>query len=325
MEAAEIAASLMVESDLAGADGHGIFRLKQYVDRINGGGINVRPDIKIVSESSSTALIDGDNGLGHLVMRRAADVAIQKSKATGVGWVGVRNSNHAGAASVYASIPLTHDMIGIYIPVGNANHVPPWGGAEKLLSTNPLAVAIPALSRPPIVLDMATTVTAFGKIKVAAQAGLEMPEGWMIDRQGRPLTDPTRADEGFLLPIGGYKGYGLSLVLGLLAGTLNGANFGRNVVDTNKDSTTSTNTGQTMIAVSISSFVEPGLFKRQIDNLIAEFKNSERLPHVDEIFLPGEQSFRRRKARMAEGIPIAPNLQQTLEKIARELNISSLA
>lgn len=323
-QAAKTAATLMIESDLAGGDGHGIFRLPQYLERIKAGGINIRPTIKVQDSGLSTAVIDGDNALGHLVMQQAADVAIEKAKKTGVGWVGVHHSNHAGAASVYASLPLKHDMVGIYIPVGNANHVPPWGGTEKLLSTNPIAIAIPALTAPPIVLDMATTVTAFGKIKVAAQQGTSMPQGWMIDREGQPLTDPKRADEGFLLPIGGYKGYGLSLMLGILAGTLNGANLGRNVVDTNKDSVTPTNTGQTMIAIDVKCFCDPTEFKRRTDDLSAEFKSSARMPHVAEIFLPGEQSYQRRQDRIAHGIPIPVSLQKALSDIAQQLKIAPL-
>src|SRR6202022_4497127 len=160
---------------------------------------------------------------------------------TGIAWVSSQFSNHAGPASLYATMPLAHDMIGLYFAVGNANHLPPWGGLDMLLSTNPIAVAIPARDEPPIVLDMATTVAAYGKVKAKAQKGETMPEGWMIDREGKPLTDPKRAGEGFLMPIGGYKGYGLALIVGLLAGTLNGAAMGKEVIDFNVDQNTPTN------------------------------------------------------------------------------------
>ena len=144
-------------------------------------------------------------------------------------------SNHAGPASLYARMPAAHDMVGMYFAVGNANHLPPWGGLDMLLSTNPIAVAVPAQREPHVVLDMATTVAAYGKVKAKAQRGETMPEGWMIDRDGQPLTDPRRAEEGFLLPIGGYKGYGLALIVGLLAGTLNGAAMGQDVIDFNHE------------------------------------------------------------------------------------------
>ena len=129
--------------------------------------------------------------------------------------MGANSSNHAGPASIYAKMPLKHNMIGIYVAVGSANHVPPWGGTEMLLSTNPIAIAIPSKAMPPIILDMATTVAAYGKVKEKLQRGEEMPEGWMIDKEGKPLTDPSKSGEGFLLPIGGPKGYGLALMLGI--------------------------------------------------------------------------------------------------------------
>src|SRR5947208_1425246 len=190
-------ATLMAEADLQGSDGHGIIRLPQYAKRIRAGGINLHPAIRVVEERAGMALIDGDNGMGHLVMTRAAELAIAKARAAGVAWVGVRMSNHAGPASLYARKAIAHDMIGLYFAVGNANHLPPWGGLDMLLSTNPIAVAVPAGRHTPIVLDMATTVAAYSKVKAKAQRGETMPEGWMIDRQGKPLTDPRRADEGF--------------------------------------------------------------------------------------------------------------------------------
>ncbi len=198
-------ATLMAQADLQGSDGHGVSRLPQYARRIRAGGFNVKPDIRVVQEHLSTALINGDNGMGHLVMSRAAEMAIEKASVTGIGWVSSQFSNHAGPASLYASMPLAHDMIGLYFAVGNANHLPPWGGLSMLLSTNPIAAAIPAGEEKPIVLDMATTVAAYGKVKTKALRGETMPVGWMIDRQGKPLTDPKRADEGMLLPLGGMK------------------------------------------------------------------------------------------------------------------------
>lgn len=184
-------ASLMAEADLQGSDGHGVIRLPQYARRIRAGGINLRPAIRLLRERSGMALLDGDNGKGHLVMTRAAELAVKKARTSGVAWVGTRMSNHAGPASLYARKVLAQDMIGMVFAVGNANHLPPWGGLDMLLSTNPIAVAAPAGKQPPIVLDMATTVAAYGKVKARAQRGEAMPEGWMVDREGRP--SPTRA------------------------------------------------------------------------------------------------------------------------------------
>jgi LDH2 family malate/lactate/ureidoglycolate dehydrogenase len=321
---AEQVARLIILADLRGSDGHGIFRLPQYVRRIRAGGTNVQPNIRAVQETVATALVDGDNGMGHLVMQFAAQVAIRKAERVGVSWVGVRQSNHAGPAALYAMMPLERDMIGIYIAVGSANHMPPWGGIELLLSTNPIAFAIPALEEPPIVLDIATSVTAYGKVKTKAQRGEPMPEGWMIDALGNSLTDPRRAEEGFLLPIGGYKGYGLALVFGLLAGTLNGAAFGRVVIDFNKDDTTPTNTGQVIVALDITRFSPVEAFKRKVDEVIRDFRNSQRMPGIDRIRLPGEQSHATWLERSALGIPLNDALLNVLEQVATELGIEGL-
>ena len=317
-------AELMTAADVQGSEGHGVFRLPQYIRRIKGGAVNLKPNIRIAREASGMALVDGDNGMGHLVMRFATETAIAKAKSAGVAWVGVRWSNHAGPASLYAAMPLAHDMIGLYLAVGNANHLPPWGGIDMLLSTNPIAVALPAGEEAPVVLDMATTVAAYGKVKTKAQRGETMPEGWMIDRQGKPLLDPKRASEGFLLPIGGYKGYGLALVIGLLAGTLNGAAMGKEVVDFNADDTTPTNTGHAIVAINVEAFQPVAEFKRAVDTLIRDLRNSRTLPGVDRVRIPGEGSHAARTERGRYGIPLPPALCASLDTLARELGIVPL-
>ncbi len=317
-------ANLMVEADLRGSDTHGVIRLPLYVRRLRAGGVNARPNIRVVSDRPSAALIDGDNGMGHLVMRRAAELAIEKAKATGVGWIGARMSNHAGPAALYVTMPLRHDMIGLYFAVGSSNHLPPWGGSESLLGTNPMAVAVPALDEPPIVLDMSPTVAAYGKVRLKAQRGEPMPVGWMIDREGKPLTDPKRADEGHLLPIGDYKGSGLSLIIGLLAGALNRAAIGRDVVDFVKEAGKPTNTGQAIAALSIEAFLPPADFKRAVDRLIRDIRNSPRLPGVERILLPGEQSHSKLLDRRAHGVPVPKALRESLDSVARDLNVEPL-
>ncbi|MCP4384600.1 MAG: Ldh family oxidoreductase, partial [Hyphomicrobiales bacterium] len=228
---AAVVAGLMVKADLYGYDTHGTFRLRQYVNRLRDGGTNPKATVTIAVDRDASAVVDGDNGLGHLPMRFATELAMTKARAHGVGWVGVRNGNHAGPASLYVNMAVEDDMIGIYGAVGSANHVPPFGGMDFLLGTNPIAIAVPAGRSPPFILDMATTTAAVGKVKTLAQRGEPMPEGWMVGRDGKPLTDPTRFGDGFLLPIGGAKGYGLAMAIGLLAGTLNGAAFGKDVVE----------------------------------------------------------------------------------------------
>lgn len=323
-ESANKIAQLMARADLMGQDGHGVFRLPQYINRILSGGLNVTPNIRSIEDRTAMALIDGDNGMGHLVMSHATDLAMQKAAKTGVAWVGARHSNHAGPASLYAMMPLERDMIGIYVAVGSANHLPPWGGTDMLLSTNPIAIAVPSATKPPIVLDMATTVAAYGKVKTAAQRGDTMPEGWMMDRKGKPLTDPKKAAEGFLLPIGGPKGYGLSLVFGILAGTLNGASFGKDVIDFNADSQSTTNTGHFVIALDIAAFTDPVQFKQGIDEVWRQMKSSALLPGVDGIRLPGERLAQVTQERTANGIPIADSLQTALNELAERLTVKPL-
>jgi L-2-hydroxycarboxylate dehydrogenase (NAD+) len=323
-EAASIA-ELMVRADLQGSDGHGVFRLPQYIRRIKGGAVNIKPGIRVEREAAGMALVNGDNGMGHLVMRYAADKAIEKARSAGVAWVGVKWSNHAGPASLYACMPADHGMIGLYLAVGNANHLPAWGGLDMLLSTNPIAVALPGGAEPAIVLDMATTVAAYGKVKTKVQRGEMMPEGWMIDREGRPLTDPKRANEGLLLPIGGYKGYGLALIFGLLAGTLNGAAMGRDVVDFNADDTTATNTGHVIVAIDVEAFQPLAEFKRSVDALVRDLRNSKTLPGVDRVRLPGEGSHAARADRARNGIPLPAPLVAALNQVARDLGFAPLA
>ena len=324
-EDAKTVAGLMVEADLTGYDTHGTFRLRQYMNRLRDGGTNARADVTIAQDSGATALVDGDNGLGHLAMRFAADLAIKKAEQYGIGWVGVRNGNHAGPASLYVRMPAAHDMIGLYAAVGSANHVPPFGGTELLLGTNPIAIAVPAGASPPFVLDMATTIAAAGKIKTLAQRGEPMPEGWMVGPDGKPLTDPARHKEGFLLPIGGPKGYGLATAIGLLAGTLNGAAFGRDVVDFTNDTTSPTNTGQFIAAVSVAAFGDIAAFKANIEAVFQSMRESETLPGHDAVRIPGDRHEAIFKDRQANGIPLHPNLQKALSEIAAELGIDDLA
>ena len=319
---AAVLGDLITEADLRGSDTHGVFRMPAYCKRIKAGGVKTRPDIRIVSERASTALVDGDNGMGHLVMKFAAETAIAKAKQTGIGWVGARMSNHAGPAALYAMMPLAHDMIGLYLAVGSNNHLPPWGGLESLLGTNPIAVAVPGQDEPPVVMDMAPTVTAYGKVRLKASRGEQMPVGWMIDKEGKPLTDPKRADEGHLLPIGDYKGYALSLMIALLAGSLNRAAVGRDIFDFNKHLDLATNTGQSIVAVSIDAFAPVAEFKRSVDVMARTIRSSPRLPGVDRIWLPGEQSHTKRLDREKNGIPLPPSLKKSLDELAKELKIA---
>ena len=323
---AAVTAAAMLDADLSGSDAHGVFRLPGYVKVLKRGHINVRPQIKIIGEGPATALIDGDNGMGHLVMTYAANKAVELARASGVGWVGVRRSNHAGAASTYAAIPLAQGMVGIYSAVSGSNFMAPWGGAEPLLGTNPIAVAIPAGKQAPVVLDIATSVASNGSIRAYALEGKPMPEGWVISRaDGKPITDGRRLDEGIFVPLGGYKGSGLALVLGLLAGPLNRAAFGRDIRDSNAEQAQETNTGQLVIALDVARFLPVEQFRAEVDRHVRDLAASPRLPGFDEIRIPGQGRKARREDRQQNGVPLSAALIKQLDELGRSLSISPLS
>jgi len=322
-DAARIA-ELMTEADLTGADAHGIFRLAHYIRRLEAGAVNPRPSITVNQTAPATALVDGDNGMGHLVMSRAAETAIALARDNGVAWVGATRSNHASTAGIYAEMPVHHGMIGLYAAVANANHMAVWGGAELLLGTNPLGIGVPSGSGP-LVLDMATTVVSYGTVKKYALEGRTMPEGWFVNAAtGAPLTDPKRSGEGVLLPIGGYKGAGLAIMLGLLAGVLNGAAFGRDVVDFNADDTSETNTGHFICAVDIKRFTPLDTFIAEVDRHMGDLHASKRLPGFDAIRLPGERRRACREERLRDGIPLPEALAAQLDKVAAEMGVRAI-
>jgi LDH2 family malate/lactate/ureidoglycolate dehydrogenase len=322
-DAARIA-ELMLEADLVGADAHGVFRLPQYVQRLKLRSTNPQPDIKVIRSAPATALVDGDNGMGHLVVARAAETAIELARECGVAWVGCRMSGHAGAAGVYAALPLKADMVGIYSAVANANHMPLAGGAEPLLGTNPLAIAIPAGQEAPIVLDIATSIVSYGTIKNHRLLNKPLRNDWMIDpKTGAAVVDPHKSAEALLLPMAAYKGAGLALTLGLLAGTLNGALFGRDCVDFNAEPDRVTNTGQFVVALDPSRFQPIAQFKSEVDRHIRELRDTKPLPGQT-VRLPGEQRANRRADRLHNGLPMAPELLAQLDKLAAELSIEPL-
>jgi LDH2 family malate/lactate/ureidoglycolate dehydrogenase len=324
-DAAKIA-ELMLEADLIGADAHGVFRLPQYVQRLKLSSTNPRPNIKVNRTAPATALVEGDNGMGHLVVSKCAELAIEMAKENGVAWVGCNMSGHAGAAGVYAALPLKHDMIGIYSAVANANHMPLAGGAEPLLGTNPLAMAIPAGEEPPLVLAIATSIVSYGTIKNHKMLNKPLNDDWMIDpKTGEAITDPNKSANALLLPMAGYKGAGLALMFGLLAGTLNGALFGRDCVDFNADPATPTNTGQFVLALDPSRFQPLDKFKAEVDRHIRSLRNSKALPGNDAVRLPGDQRAKRIADRKANGLALPPELLTQLDKLAAELSIKPLA
>jgi LDH2 family malate/lactate/ureidoglycolate dehydrogenase len=323
---AELAARQMIEADLTGFDAHGIVRLGNYMNWIKSGRVNAKPNIKVLQRSGATALVDGDDGIGHLVMTYAMNLAIELARESGVGWVGARNSNHAGAAGIYPEMAAAQGMVGIYAAVSTMNHMAPWGGAEALMGTNPIAIAIPAGKEPPVILDIATSLSSFGNIRQHLARGEPLQEGWVVhSKTGQPITDPKKVDEGVLLPIGGHKGSGLALMIGLLAGVLNGAAFGRDVVDPSGPGTGATNTGQFVVALDVSRFIAPDVFAAEMDRHLKDLTSSPKLPGFDSIRLPGSDRRKRRADRSANGVQLPPALIKQLDAMAATMKIEPLA
>ena len=316
---ADLVAKRLVEADLRGRTGHGLIRVAPYVQRIEAGGVNLRPDVRIVHETPVSAYFDGDNGMGQVVMTMAAEVAIAKAEAVGMAWVGTVHSNHAGAAGLYPAMAARRGLIAMYFAVANANGMPPWGGIEPILGTNPLAIAIPAGDGQSFELDIATTMASHGTIKVLAQAGEQMPVGWVADPEGNPITDPTRAHEGFLIPIGGYKGSGLNIAIGLLAGAMNGAAFGRTVVDHRKRMEVPTNTGQAMMVMRSDLMMPAAEASASIKSHLDQIRNSQ-TASGERVRLPGDQARATEAENTRLGIPLPDPLRTSLNELAHRLD-----
>jgi LDH2 family malate/lactate/ureidoglycolate dehydrogenase len=318
---ARITAQRLLEGDLRGRSGHGIIRLPPYATRIRAGGYNLDPDVRLLHETPVSAVVDGDNGLGQVTMTRAAETAIAKAAEIGMAWVGTRHGNHAGAAGVYTAMATRASLISFYMAVGSANTMPPWGGRDQLLGTNPIAIGIPAAGGPPFELDIATTVTSHGTIKVYGLQGRPLPEGWAMDYEGNPITDPHRVSEGFLLPIGGHKGYGLNVAIGLLAGALNGAAFTHQVIDHRSDATTPANAGQAMFVMRPDLFGDTHTIEAEIRHHLDVLKHSAPLPGR-EIAIPGEHAAAREERLRRDGIPLPEKLLGDLRRLGEELGLT---
>lgn len=317
-------AGCIIEGDLTGADAHGIFRLPQYVDAFDKKAINPRATVKVIEYGPATALIDGDNGMGHLAVMRATNLAIEMAKDAGLAWVGVRNSNHAGAGGVYAAMPVAAGMVGIYGAVSGFNQMAPWGGAEALLGTNPIAIGIPAGKQPAVIIDTATSIASAGMIKAAALRGEKVPAGWMIDpASGNAVTDPARMMQSLLTPIGEHKGSGLALAIGLLAGSLNGAAFGRDIPRSGPGF--GVNSGQFILALDVARFAPKESFGAEIDRHIGDIAQSKPLPGVDHVRVPGQQRANRKHDRLANGVAISTPLAKQLNALAQRFGIDPLS
>jgi LDH2 family malate/lactate/ureidoglycolate dehydrogenase len=312
----------LIEANLRGVDTHGVTRvLIPYIRRIQKGMTSPVTEISVVRERPSTALLDGHNGIGQVIAARAMRTAIDKAAVTGAAWVNVFHSNHFGAAAYFAQMAAERDMVGIVATNGPAA-VAPWGGKTPMLSTNPIAFAVPAGAQPAVVLDMATTVVSRGRINLFAKQNLEIPFGWALDDAGRPTNNPGAALRGTLLPLGGYKGYGLSLIVDLICGVMSGANYGMHFAGHLAEyDRPPHNVGSLFAAVSVDSFMDVEPFKDRVDQALRELKESPRAPGVDRIYAPGEIEHETRIRRSLEGIPLPAEVVGDFQALATELGI----
>ena len=324
---AQITARLLVASDLRGIDSHGVARLQVfYARRIQSGVINLNPKVKIFSQAPSTAIMDGDQGLGFVVGHRAMTEAMQRAEKTGAGFIAVRNSTHFGAGACYAMMALERDMIGMAMTNTVAVVVAP-GSTKPAVGTNPLAVAVPAGEKPPFVLDMATSVVAVGKLEMAQREGTSIPEGWAIDKEGKPLTDPAKRvyDEGGLLPLGGtpkmgsYKGFGLGVLVDILSGVLSGSSA--SILRKGALETRRSNNAHFFGAIRVDSFLPLENFKKAMDEMIEAFEALPTLPGVEKIYAAGGLEAEVEKDRKANGIPLHPSVIASLQELAKEVSI----
>jgi LDH2 family malate/lactate/ureidoglycolate dehydrogenase len=315
-----IAADAIVGCNLRGVDTHGVIRMLVYSAKLKGGFVNPRPNLHLLRETNGTALIDGGNGFGQIIGFRAMEIAIRKAKEVGVSCISVRNSNHFGTCAHYSMMALPLDMIGLVFTNASAQ-IAPTGGAEKILANNPWSIAVPAGKRFPVVLDMANSVVARGKIRQAAKEERSIPPEWAVDKNGQPTTDPKAALEGFLLPVGGYKGYGITLMVDLLTGVLANSCCGPRVQGLDIVEAIG-GVAHTFMAIDIAAFNEVGEFKARMDAYIDEIKGSKKVTGVEVIYMPGEIEFLKAEERRQKGIPLHINVVNDLRKIAQENGVA---
>ncbi|MCB0488031.1 MAG: Ldh family oxidoreductase [Cyclobacteriaceae bacterium] len=323
---ARIASGILALSDIRGIDSHGVARLYSYAGLLSEGRINPNPKIEIIREKKSVCTVDGDNGLGLVVGHYANLIAIEKAKTFGSGWVSVFNTNHFGIAGYYVLEALKHDMIG-WAMTNSTKLVAPLWGAERMLGTNPIAIAFPGLEEPPIVIDLATSAAAFGKIEIAMRADSNIPEGWIINKDGVTTTYPKdMIDGGALLPLGstreagGHKGYALASMVDILTAVLSGANWGpfappfalRQEIP---ERSVGKGIGHFFGAMEIDGFMEVDEFKKRIDDWISVMRNTKSV-EGKQVVIPGDPEREEEIIRSKNGIPLSDKVVEDLRAIS---------
>ena len=327
-----LAADVLAKSDLRGIDSHGIARLHTYFEMLELGRINPKPKIKIIREKASVATVDGDNGLGLVVGPKANEIAMDKAEQYGSGWVSVCNTNHFGIAGYYPLKALERDLIG-WAMTNTTKLVAPLWGAERMLGTNPLAIAFPGQKEPPIVIDMATSAVAYGKIEIALRKREPVPKGWIVDKYGRDTTNPQdMIDGGAQLPLGseremgGHKGYGLASMVDILCCVLSGANWGpfappfalRQEIP---EGSVGQGIGHFFGAMEIDGFIDKDAFKKQIDEWIHVFRSTKPAPGTNGPLIPGDPEREAEAIRSKEGIPLIKPVVDDLLDISKRTGV----
>lgn len=314
---ARMIADVTVEADMRGVGSHGVLRLPAYVHRVRAGLMAADTQLRVVRERGATVLLDAQGGFGQVAGVYAMNQAIERARQYGVGFVAVRNANHFGIAAYYTMMALPHRMVGI-AATNAAPSMAAWGGTMAVLGTNPISVAIPTGQDVDIVLDMASSVVARGKIRAAAAKGERIPLGWALDAEGRPTEDPEAALKGTLAPIGGPKGYGLALVVDALAGVLTGSDYSIHLASLH-DLSRRASVGFVMQAVDIAAFSDWAEYTERIRSLVDVIRNSPRASGVDRIYLPGEIEWLKRQEAERSGVPVPVKVLGELRALAAEL------
>ncbi len=310
----------LLKAELWGISTHGVSRLSRYLMRIKNNTINPMPKIEIKNPWTALLVVDGDNGLGAVVMSRAIEEAMQVVEKFGICAVGVKNSNHFGAAGFYCDIAAQQN----YISIGLTNSLAalaPWGGKKPYLGTNPIAFGFPRKDKDPIIMDLAASIVARGKIISAEKKGITIPTGWAMDEKGRPTTDPKEALLGMILPMAGPKGYALSMAVDLLSGVLTNAAFGPEVA-AYANGQKEANVGHLFILIKADAFLSLESYYARVEMFCQGIKNTEKAEGVNEIYLPGEREQRLEKNLTQNGILLSKELIRELEMIAEEYSIS---
>ncbi|MCE2448395.1 MAG: Ldh family oxidoreductase [Candidatus Latescibacteria bacterium] len=309
----------LVYADLCGTHSHGVLRVPEYAEKLTTQGVNPTAKPEVVREGPSFVIVDGRNAMGQIGAALAMREVIDKAAKTGIAAGAIRGSNHCGAMAYFTRMALPHDMIGI----ATTNALPtmaPWGGAERLLGINPIAISIPAGEMSPIVYDAAFSGSSHGKIRIYQQKGLRIPEGWVLDREGQPTTDPNAAINGLLAPIGGFKGAGLAMIMGILSSMLSGASYGTELGSIEEGPTPGED-GHFVAAIHIASFENIERFKSRVDAAIQQIHDCRLAPGFDRVYAPGELEAIRRVEYSAQGIPLNRVTLADLRKTAERLSI----